>query len=196
MLNFSELVCRRDERKLFAPVSLRADPGDCIEVLGPNGAGKTTMLRTLAGLHSQFDGSFACQEFLFQGHRLGLDELMTPLENLGWYGDLEGIQLAEAALSDALGKVAMARHAFIACQRLSQGQQRRVCMARWLLSGADVWLLDEPYTSLDQAGQQLLNDVLRAHCDKGGIVFAATHIPLRMGTTRTLEISPIEDIRQ
>jgi len=196
VLNLSDLVCRRDERQLFAPLSLHAEAGDCIELRGPNGAGKTTLLRTLAGLHSQFDGAFACAEFLFQGHRMGLDELMTPIENLRWYGDLEGVRLDDAALREAIGRVAMARAAFNLCQRLSQGQQRRVCMARWLLSSASTWLLDEPYTSLDADGQQLLNELLQLHCDKGGIVLAATHTPLRISNSRVLEIEPAgEDAR-
>jgi len=192
MLSFTDLVCRRDERQLFAPVSMAAQAGDCIELLGPNGAGKTTLLRTLAGLHAQYDGRFRCEDFLFQGHRVGLDELMTPLENLRWYGDLQGVALGDESVRSALQKVGMAGWAFEPCQRLSQGQQRRVCMARWMLSQADTWLLDEPYTSLDTQGQQLLNDLLRMHCDDGGVVIAATHVPLRIGNPRRLQVEPLQ----
>ena len=191
LLSLDELVCKRDERALFLPLSLQVAPGDCIEVLGPNGAGKTTLLRTLAGLHTQFNGGFVCHNFLYQGHRTGLDELMTPVENLAWYAALEGVDVSEQALQDALARVDMLALAMKPCQRLSQGQQRRVSMARWLLSRARLWMLDEPYTSLDQAGQRLLNDLLAGHCEGGGIVVAATHVSLTLGNVRALDVHPL-----
>ena len=191
LLSLDELICNRDERALFSPLSLQVAPGDCIEVLGPNGAGKTTLLRTLAGLHTQFDGGFVCNKFLYQGHRTGLDELMTPLENLSWYAALEGVDVSDQALQDALVRVDMQALAMTPCQRLSQGQQRRVAMARWLLSRARLWMLDEPYTSLDLAGQCLLNDLLAGHCEGGGIVVAATHVSLTVGNARALDVEPL-----
>jgi heme exporter protein A len=190
VLALSELVCKRDGHALFAPLSVRLGAGDCVELLGANGSGKTTLLRTLAGLYSQYDGSYECSDFIFQGHRMGLDELMTPLENLAWYGTLEGLALSEDELHDALVAVGMIKFALKPCQRLSQGQQRRVAMARWLLSRAQLWLLDEPYTSLDTSGQDLLNEVLGAHCAQGGAVLAATHVPLKVGKSRALQIDP------
>lgn len=190
MLTVNDLVCKRYGRALFAPLSVSVDAGDCIELLGPNGSGKTTMLRTLAGLYTQYDGSYECSDFIFQGHRMGLDELMTPLENLAWYGTLEGVSLNEDDLRSALEKVGMVEFAWKPCQRLSQGQQRRVAMARWLLSKAKLWLLDEPYTSLDASGQDLLNEVLAAHCAQGGVVLAATHVPLKVGEPRSLQLNP------
>lgn len=191
-LRLLELVCRRDQRRLFAPLSLTAQAGDCVEVLGPNGAGKTTLLRTLAGLHTQFEGEFSCRDFIYQGHRAGLDELLTPLENLAWHGALEGVAYSESELQAALAKVDMVRLAMNTCGTLSQGQQRRVTMARWLLSSAKLWLLDEPYTSLDKAGQTLLNEVLAQHCEAGGIVVAATHVPLTVGARKVLEVQPLK----
>ena len=76
------LSCQRDQRDLFEPLNLVVGPGECIELLGPNGSGKSTLLRTLAGLHSQYQGEYNSVAAVYQGHRLGLDELLTPLENL------------------------------------------------------------------------------------------------------------------
>ena len=192
MLGLDELVCKRDERPLFAPLSITVNGGDCVEVVGPNGAGKTTMLRTVAGLHTQYEGAYECAGFIFQGHRIGLDELMTPLENLAWFGSLQGARFSDTDIQRVLLQVGMAKLALTPCQRLSQGQQRRVAMAKWLLSSAKVWLLDEPYTSLDRDGQNLLNEVLAEHCASGGAVMAATHVPLQVGKLRTLNIIPCE----
>ncbi len=190
MLNIDQLICKRDERALFEALSLDVAPGDCVELLGPNGAGKTTLLRTLAGLHTQYQGHYVCTDFLYQGHRTGLDELLTPREVLQWYGAMQGLPPAEDELREVLQRVGMSAYALTECLRLSQGQQRRVCMARWLLHPAKLWLLDEPYTSLDKDGQALLNDLLAEHCGQGGAVLAATHVSLTVGRAKVLNIVP------
>ena len=89
MLQTVDLICQRDHRDLFEPLNLVVKPGDCVELLGPNGSGKSTLLRTLAGLHSQYQGEFASAAAVYQGHRLGLDELLSPLENLAWFAGLQ-----------------------------------------------------------------------------------------------------------
>ena len=186
MLVFDQLSCKRDERALFVPLSDEIRAGECVALTGPNGAGKTTLLRTLAGIHTQFDGAFSAAEFLYSGHRVALDDLLTPVENLRWYAALNGDALSDAELREALVRVDMLALAMTPCQRFSQGQLRRVGMARWLLSKARLWLLDEPLTSLDRAGQALLNEIIAAHIDAGGAVFCATHAPL---TVTSREIS-------
>jgi heme exporter protein A len=191
LVEIDQLICKRDGRALFAPLSLHAGAGDCVEVLGPNGAGKTTLLRTLAGLHTQYDGHYSCGGFLFQGHRTGLDELLSPAENLQWFGGMVGGVPSEQRISEVLRRVNMAEYGLTPCQRLSQGQQRRVCMARWLLHPAQTWLLDEPYTSLDQNGQTLLNELLAQHCEAGGVVLAATHVSLTVGNSQVLQVVPV-----
>ena len=172
-------------------MSFDAQPGDCVEVLGPNGAGKTTLLRTLAGLHTQYEGEFNAGALLYQGHRAGLDELLSPLENLQWYGAMCGPVPDAHQIAEVLERVAMRDYALTPCQRLSQGQQRRVCMARWLLHPARLWLLDEPYTSLDADGQRLLNELLEQFCSGGGLVMAATHVPLTVGNRKVVEVVPL-----
>ena len=186
MLVLDQLTCKRDERALFVPLSDEVSAGECVALTGPNGAGKTTLLRTLAGIHTQFDGTFSASEFLYSGHRVALDDLLTPVENLRWYAALNGYELGDAELREALARVDMLALAMTPCQRFSQGQLRRVGMARWLLSRAQLWLLDEPLTSLDPAGQALLNEIIGAHIGAGGAVFCATHAPL---TVTSREIS-------
>ncbi len=187
MLVFDQLSCKRDERALFVPLSDEIGVGECVALTGPNGAGKTTLLRTLAGIHTQFDGAFSAAEFLYSGHRVALDDLLTPVENLRWYAALNGDEVSDAELREALVRVDMLALAMTPCQRFSQGQLRRVGMARWLLSKAQLWLLDEPLTSLDVAGQKLLNEIIAAHIDAGGAVFCATHAPLTV-TSREIRL--------
>ena len=180
LFEVADIVCRRDDVDLFAPVSGRVGAGQLVELTGPNGSGKTTLLRTLAGLHGQYAGSLTAPQdgALYQGHSLGLDELLTPLENLSWFAALGGRQEDAAGDEERLRRVDMLAHAMTPVQRLSQGQRRRVAIARWLASPARVWLLDEPLTALDVDGQALLNDVVAQHVRGGGAVIAATHAPL------------------
>ena len=180
MLRLDSLTCRRDERYLFEPISISIKSGECFALLGANGIGKSTLLRTLAGLYDAYDGQFSAEDVLFQGHRLGLDPQLTPLENIGWYCRLRDVEVHEDAILDALQRVDMLDMAVTPVARLSQGQQRRVSMAKWLLAQAQLWLLDEPMTALDTQGQELLNDILSQHCAHGGAVLCSTHVALQV----------------
>jgi heme exporter protein A len=168
LLAVNTLSCERGGRRLFSPVSLSVLPGDYVELIGANGSGKSTLLRTLAGLHSQFTGEYHSQDTLYQGHRLGLDGLLTPLENLAWLAGLE-------TTLNALDRTGVLTMAYSLCAAMSAGQQRRVAMARWVLSSRKLWLLDEPLTALDASAQGLLRDIIAEHCANGGAVICATH---------------------
>lgn len=175
LLAVNALSCDRGGRRLFSPISLSVLPGDYVELIGANGSGKSTLLRTLAGLHSQFTGEYRGQDTLYQGHRLGLDGLLTPLENLAWLAGLEDHNLDHEATLSALDRAGVLTMAYSPCSAMSAGQQRRVAIARWLLSSRKLWLLDEPLTALDASAQDLLRDVIAEHCDRGGAVICATH---------------------
>ena len=175
LLSVNALSCERGGRRLFSPLTLSVLPGDYVELIGANGSGKSTLLRTLAGLHSQFTGEYRSQDVLYQGHRLGLDGLLTPLENLAWFAGLEDQTLDHEATLNALQRAGVLTKAYSLCSAMSAGQQRRVAMARWLLSARKLWLLDEPLTALDSSAQDLLRDVIAEHCANGGAVICATH---------------------
>ena len=175
LLSVNALSCERGGRRLFSPLTLSVLPGDYVELIGANGSGKSTLLRTLAGLHSQFTGEYLSQDVLYQGHRLGLDGLLTPLENLAWFAGLEDQTLDHETTLNALQRAGVLTKACSLCSAMSAGQQRRVAMARWLLSVRKLWLLDEPLTALDASAQDLLRDVIAEHCANGGAVICATH---------------------
>ena len=164
--------------------------GDCVELVGPNGSGKITLLRTLAGLHSQYRGDFNLVESVYQGHRFGLDELLSPLENLAWFAGLQGQQLDRHHALEALERLGLLAEAHTACHRLSAGQQRRAAIARWLLAAPSLWLLDEPFNALDVQSQTLLNELLQEHCKAGGAVVCATHLKLQVEGKVTLGLEP------
>ena len=190
LLQTANLVCQRDHLDLFEPLNLTVQAGDCLELLGPNGSGKSTLLRTLAGLHSQFTGEFDSAALVYQGHRLGLDELLSPLENLAWFAGLQDKTLDRSKALEVLARLGLLEQARTPCQRLSAGQQRRAAIARWLLAPQPLWLLDEPFNALDAHSQHLLNELLGEHCAGGGAVICATHLMLQVTDKITVLLHP------
>ena len=186
MLWMSGLAATRNGERVHEPISLQSTGAGLVEITGENGAGKTTLLRTLAGLHTQFEGEFQVTPVVYQGHRIGLDESLTPLQNLAWSAALADRADDEENVMEALRRVDMLRYGMTPVGQLSQGQQRRIAMARWCLDKADVWLLDEPLTALDQNGQDLVSNIFEAAAADGKLVVYSTHSRLALSDKREL----------
>jgi heme exporter protein A len=178
------LSAERGGRTVFAGLDLAIAGGELLAVTGPNGAGKSTLLRLIAGLLRPAAGAITLDPAPENGiggaaHYLGhLDALkptLTVAENLLYWRRLyDGAGKTEAALES----VGIAHLADLPAGRLSAGQKRRAALARLLLAERPLWLLDEPATALDAAGEAMLGALIAAHLGRGGIVVAATHRPL------------------
>ena len=204
VLETRALACERDGDTLFSPVDLTVLPGDVVEVLGANGIGKSTLLRTLAGMSPDYAGELLFRgvplrqgsaaivaELLYVGHRTGLNAQLAPEENLAWYERIGGGGGAGAPrIESALRDVGLLGYLGVPCGRLSAGQQRRVALARLLLTRASLWLLDEPTTALDSDGVALLDRLLVAHRARGGASVIATHTQLAPAT-RSLRLNSV-----
>ena len=196
MLAATELAARRGGRVVFAGLSLAAAPGEALLLLGPNGAGKSTLLRVLAGLLRPAAGQVAWDgedvaadapahgdRTRYLGHQDAIKPSLTPREDLDFWARLRGGD-PDAAL-DALGLSALAG---LPCRILSAGQRRRLALARLVLGEAPLWLLDEPTLGLDTASVARLGTLLAAHRARGGIVLAATHLPLPLPGARDVPL--------
>jgi heme exporter protein A len=189
LLTLAELGCARDGRWLFRDLSLTVHAGECLELVGPNGSGKSTLLRIAAGLYPDFSGTLRAVDGLYVGHRPGISAVLTAAENLRWYAALQtGSTLLASGVRAVLERVGMTGYENVVCQQMSAGQQRRVALARLLLGGGRLWLLDEPLTALDAAGQQLVRALIEAHLAAGGAALCATHQPLGVAGARQLEL--------
>jgi len=189
LLTLAELGCVRDSRWLFRDLSLMVHAGECLELVGPNGSGKSTLLRIAAGLYPDFSGTLRAADGLYVGHRPGISAVLTAAENLRWYAALQtGSALQASGVRAVLERVGMAGYENVVCQQMSAGQQRRVALARLLLGGGRLWLLDEPLTALDAAGQRLVRALIEAHLAAGGAAVCATHQPLGVAGARQLEL--------
>lgn len=182
-----DVSCERDDRMLFEGLTVSVQQGDLIQLVGPNGAGKTTLLRLLAGLNQDFDGEVrwhgekiqrCFQEYarqrLYIGHLSAIKKVLTPLENLRWFVS-SWPEVTEDALWQALEEVTLAGYEDVLCQQLSAGQQRRVALARLLVTPAALWILDEPFTALDKDGVAWLEGHIARHVESGGSVLITSH---------------------
>ncbi len=185
-------------RHILRGVSLDAGPGDVVALVGPNGAGKTTLLHVLAGRSSHEDGRVRLRwdgrevtglEFrarvAFLPHDLFLYPDLTARENLAFFATLHGVGDATDRVAGTLDRVGLARDADRLVRTLSRGMQQRAAVGRLLVTGAAVWLLDEPGTGLDTAGRQWLWSTLEGHARAGGAVVLSSHDPAEVGRLAT-----------
>ena len=178
---------------MFAGLNLALAPGQSALVAGPNGIGKSSLLRMIAGLLPPFAGSVACTGTVaLTDETAALDRDKTLRAALAFWARLDGA--APERIDTALADLGIGHLADIPVRILSTGQRKRAALARTIASGADIWLLDEPANGLDIASTQALARVVDRHRATGGIVLAASHMPL--GWSHDAEIAlarPDED---
>lgn len=192
------LAAQRGYATLFANLRFAVHGGEVLVVTGPNGSGKTTLLRIVAGLTAPAEGEIRWQRaamrpfdarlrgaVAFNGHLPALKDELTAEENLGAWVALDDAPAAPDAIIDALDAVALARQRRLPVRVLSQGQRRRIGLARLALVRRPLWILDEPLTALDTDGVAALDALLGAHLAGGGLCIAASHQPLPAATART-----------
>ena len=191
MLEARDLECVRGQRQLFAPVSFVTQPGDCYEVKGPNGSGKTSLLRMLCGLLPPTRGevlwrgapvSERREEYraaiTYVGHRPSVKQELTALENLLVSTALNGWDVSRHAARTALARLGLKGLEDMPGRRLSEGQQRRVALARLVACPTPVWFLDEVQAALDDTATRVITEVIEEHLADGGVAVIATHQPL------------------
>ena len=186
----------RGERLLFSDVSVTVKPGTLLAVLGANGSGKTSFLRMLCGLLLPDGGAILWQgkdirqlkelytaQITYIGHLNGIKDELTPVENLKVSACLAGDESSSAIVQKALEAVGLEQSVHrLPTRVLSQGQKRRVALARLWLSTRPLWLLDEPFASLDAVATRYLTQRLQSHLSNGGMVVVATHQEIALPT--------------
>ncbi|WP_369614072.1 cytochrome c biogenesis heme-transporting ATPase CcmA [Marichromatium sp. PS1] len=203
MLEVVQLECRRGDRLLFSALDVEVGGGTLLHVRGRNGSGKTTLLRALCGLFTPERGEIRWRgtsitelgdeyhrDLLYFGHLNGIKGDLTGVENLRVTTTLDGARLDEQALWAALARIGLQGFEDLPTRMLSQGQKKRVALARLVLSRAPLWVLDEPFTALDTAAVALLETLIAEHVAGGGIVVLTTHqdVPLTSGQVARLDL--------
>ena len=204
MLEASQIECVRGNRRLFRDLSFRLEAHQALRVRGENGSGKTSLLRIVAGLSPAESGSVSwndgniralgedyLRDLLFLGHSNGLKDDLSPVENLRYALVLAGVGADEPALRAALAEQGLAAIADLPVKLLSQGQKRRVALARLSFSAQKpLWILDEPFIALDAASVERLVETITKQLLRGGMVMFTTHQEVDLPGTamRTLEL--------
>ena len=187
------LSCVRGGRILFCGLSFALKPGQAGLLTGPNGVGKSSLLRLLAGLLQPSAGLCKVPETkALCDDRLALDEHLPLEQALRFWARLDG--KSEADVVAAMEHAGLAYLAEVPVRYFSTGQRQRARLARTYLSGANLWLLDEPANGLDSDSVGQLGAVLQGHLDGGGIILAASHIPLPIGFDISLRLEPLEEL--
>ena len=202
MLEAEDIECTRGDRVLFHGVSFALEPGALLRIAGANGSGKTSLLRIVCGLAVPTLGILKWQgenvrtlreeywkDLVYIAHSSAVKDDLTAQENVEIGCALAGFRVTPGEAAGALEQFGVAHCAYLPARSLSQGQRRRVALARLALS-ADVplWVLDEPFTALDAGAVLFLQGLIAAHLVRGGIVILTTHQEVSIVASVSLRI--------
>jgi heme exporter protein A len=204
MLEIRDLACSRGDHQLFSGLSFSLSDGELLQVEGVNGSGKTSLLRTLCGFLMQDAGEIRWRgedirelredyhaEMVYLGHLNAIKDELNALENLHVNAGLAGCALDDKQAIAALRRMGLRGRETLPVKVLSQGQRRRVALARLLVGHAPLWILDEPLTALDVGAVGLMQELIGEHLANNGMVIYTTHQPLEVAgvVTRRLSLS-------
>lgn len=200
MLETVNLECVRGDRPLFSHLSFMLKPGGLLHVTGANGSGKTTLLRTLCGLtHPQtgeirWNGTAIRQlgddyhdQLAYVGHTNGIQGDLTPTENLKVATNLSGVTDG-ADIPATLERLGLAAYQRFPAKILSQGQKRRLALARLMVERKPLWILDEPLSGLDVDSISLMTTILMEHLSQDGLIIITSHQDINIQTKTVLQI--------
>jgi heme exporter protein A len=203
MLEALDLECTRGDRRLFKHLTFQLERGELLHLHGHNGSGKTTLMRTVCGLIAPSAGEIHWQgtnirrqreefarDLVYIGHKDAIKADLTGTENLRIACQLDGQPISETEAWDALERMGLRGHEDLPARVLSQGQKKRVALARLLLNRSPLWILDEPFIALDKAAVALLESLIQEHLNQGGMVMITTHqdVPLTSGQVKQLQL--------
>jgi heme exporter protein A len=205
LLEAFNLECIRGERRLFSGLNFSLGPGSSLQLTGANGSGKTSLLRILCGLAPPAKGEIRWRganirslgeeyftSLTYIGHRPGVKDELTAIENLRVSAGLAGTEVSQQDALNVLGKMGLAGREHLPARLLSEGQRRRLGLARLGVCNTALWVLDEVLTSLDKAAVTLVSSLFEEHLDKGGMIVVATHQELNLSASslQRIELAP------
>ncbi len=202
MLEICNLACTRGDHQLFSGLNFSLSEGELMQVQGENGKGKTSLLRMLCGFLAPAAGEIRWRgqnisdldeeyyaEMVYLGHLNAIKDELNALENLHISAGLAGCEVDEKQAIAALRHMGLRGRETLPVKVLSQGQRRRVALARLLVGNAPLWILDEPLTALDVGAVGLMQELIGEHLAKNGMVIFTTHQPLEVAGVETRRLT-------
>ncbi len=201
LIKIRNVSFKRDRRFIFKGVNLTLGRGEALHLMGPNGCGKTTLIRVMTTLLNPSAGNIYyldkdvnevryqyLSELLYIGHKPAVKLWLSVEENLAWMAASEGIRDRDLVLS-ALDSMGLAGFNARLCHQLSAGQIRRVALARLMLTKRKIWLLDEPFSTLDAEGTFFITNFLQEHLNREGAIFVTSHQDIELSSMRRYDLS-------
>ena len=202
MLEINNLACTRGDHQLFSGLSFSLSAGELLQVQGENGKGKTSLLRMLCGFLAPAAGEIRWRgqdirdldeeyyaEMVYLGHLNAIKDELNALENLHISAGLAGCEVDDKEAIAALRHMGLRGRETLPVKVLSQGQRRRVALARLLVGNAPLWILDEPLTALDVGAVGLMQELIGTHLANNGMVIFTTHQPLEVAGVETRRLT-------
>ncbi len=198
MLECKNITVTRGERMIFENLDLRLGEGEVVVLRGANGSGKTSLIRAIAGflplssgdilwdgigIHKDYEGF--CKDTHYIGHKNALNRNLTVLENLLFRARLAD---TEESLEAAVVFLRLEKLLDMPVYMLSQGWQRRVAMARLMISNRKLWLLDEPLVNIDSTGEELLAGLIQTRITTGGMALIASHKDIDLDNAKEISL--------
>jgi heme exporter protein A len=199
LLDIADLSCARGDRALFRGLSFQLGAGELLHIQGANGSGKTTLLRTLTGLSHAAHGRILWDgrpigelaeayraELCYVGHANGMHGDLTAVENLRFQAGLSGAPDCDPAA--ILAELGLKRVIHLPAKLLSQGQKRRLALARLFVAPRRLWILDEPFTALDVRTSAFMAERVALHLAAGGMVILTSHQEVTVATPKIMTL--------
>jgi|TARA_X000000950_G_scaffold287766_1_gene401514 heme exporter protein A len=199
VLRVENLAFERNERTIFSGVNFFVSEGELLLLQGRNGCGKSTLLRILTSLIKPQQGLVSTygeniyadrhkylSNIIFIGHQLALKLALSPLDNLYWTASSTR---ERQHIFEAMDEMGLSSVSGLPCYRLSAGQLKRVALTRLILSDAKLWLLDEPFSSLDLSGVSIIEKLIERHLKQNGSVLMTGHQDLRLSNIRKIDMT-------
>ena len=177
ILNLKGISVEKNDVCILEDINLEIKQGDFLNIYGSNGAGKTTLLKLLSGLTEptageiKFNNDDFMDKVFILGHKNGIKLNLTVLENLQFISNDQDIKKIKSVIE----KYELTSKMNTLAKYLSHGQQKRVALMKAMINDYDVWLLDEPYSGLDQAGEEILDKILVDHIKNSGVAVITNH---------------------
>jgi len=195
ILKVKNLNCQRSGKVVLQGLNFEVEAGKNVEIIGSNGSGKTTILRLLLGFINDYDGDIYWNDSevpsklqekdihcFYQGHQIGIKPLLTVYENLKFSSS--GFNSSEEEITSVANKVGIKTFLNRQSASLSAGQKRRIAIGRWLLKDFNLYLIDEPFTTLDDEGVELIKGVVTELNNKGASFLITGHRPSELNSKK------------
>ena len=195
ILKVKNINCQRSGEVVLQGLNFEVEAGKNVEIIGSNGSGKTTILRLLLGFINDYDGDIYWNDSkvpsklqekdihcFYQGHQIGIKPLLTVYENLKFSSS--GFNSSEEEITSVANKVGIKTFLNRQSANLSAGQKRRIAIGRWLLKDFNLYLIDEPFTTLDDEGVELIKSVVTELNNRGASFLITGHRPSELNSKK------------